>query len=136
MKRAAPPSNIDEYIAAAPAKVRPFLREIRRVIRAEAPKATEVISYRMAAFRQRGVLVYFAAFKDHIGVYPPVRGDAKLLKALEPYAGPKGNLRFPLDRPVPYALIRRVVRLRVKQDSARQRANVAKRRATSKAVRA
>jgi uncharacterized protein YdhG (YjbR/CyaY superfamily) len=111
--------GIDDYIRAAPAAVRPILRQIRRVVRAAAPGAEEVISYRMPAFRLNGVLVYFAAFKQHIGVFPPVSGDVKLMKAVAPYAGPKGNLRFPLDRPIPYALIKRIVRLRVKQDRAR-----------------
>ena len=133
--RTATPDNIDEYIAAAPAAVRPILREIRRVIRAAAPEAEEVISYRMPAFKQRGILVYFAAFKSHIGLFPPVRGDAKLAKALAPYAGPKGNLKFPLDRPIPYSLIRSVVRLRVKQDSAKARAKTGKRRAAGKTMR-
>jgi len=133
--RAAPPNSIDEYIAASPAKVRSILRELRRVIRAGAPSADEVISYRMPAFRQRGILVYFAAFKGHIGLFPPVRGDAKLKKALAPYAGPKGNLSFPLDRPIPYTLIRRVVRLRVKQDSAGKVAKAGKRAAARKKLR-
>ena len=73
----------------------------------------------MPAFRLHGILVYFAAFKNHIGLYPPVSGDADLEKALRPYAGPKGNLKFPLDRPIPYDLIKRVVLLRVRQESAR-----------------
>ena len=110
------PTNIDEYIAAATPAARPLLNEIRRVVRATAPEAEEFISYRMPAFRQQGVLIYFAAFKHHIGVFPPVSGDAKLEHALEPYAGPKGNLRFPIDRPIPYALIRRIVKLRLKQN--------------------
>jgi uncharacterized protein YdhG (YjbR/CyaY superfamily) len=128
------PTNIEEYIAASPATVRPILRELRRVIRAAAPDATEVISYRMPAFRQRGILVYFAAFKSHIGMFPPVRGDAKLAKALAPYAGPKGNLKFPLDQALPYALIKRIVRLRVKQDSVKAHAKTAKRASARKAV--
>ncbi len=132
--RTATPNNIDDYILASPAAVRATLREIRRVIRAAAPEAEEVISYRMPAFRQRGILVYFAAFKSHIGLFPPVRSDAKLAKALAPYAGPKGNLKFPLDRPIPYTLIRRVVRLRVKQDSARPGAKAPKARAVRKRV--
>ncbi len=119
-------TNIEAYIAASAAAVRPILRDMRRVIRAAAPAAEEVISYRMPAFKQHGILVYFAAFKNHIGLFPPVRGDAKLAKALALYAGPKGNLKFPLDRPIPYTLIRRVVRLRVKQDAARARANTKK----------
>lgn len=117
--RTTAPASIDEYIAASPSKVRPTLKEIRRTIRAAAPGAEELISYRMPAFRMHGILVYFAAFRNHVGLYPPVRGDARLEKALEPYAGPKGNLKFPLDRPIPYALIRRIVRLRVRQNLSR-----------------
>ena len=117
--RAAAPASIDEYIAASPPEVRLILTRIRRTIGATAPGAQELISYRMPAFRLHGILVYFAAFKAHIGLYPPVSGDASLKKALAPYAGPKGNLRFPLDRPIPYDLIKRIVRLRVTQDRAR-----------------
>lgn len=113
------PATIGEYIARAPTGVRPILREIRRVIRAAAPAARERISYRMPAFEQNGILVYFAAFKTHIGLFPPVRGDAKLVRAAAPYAGPKGNLKFPLDRPLPYRLIGRIVRLRLKQNAAK-----------------
>jgi uncharacterized protein YdhG (YjbR/CyaY superfamily) len=102
------------------------LNEIRRVVRAVAPKAEELMSYRMPAFRQHGILIYFAAFKHHIGVFPPVSGDARLARALEPYAGPKGNLRFPMDRPIPYALIRRIVKLRLKQNLARASARPSK----------
>ena len=124
-------ATIDAYIADCPAAVRPVLKEIRRVIRKAAPDAEELISYRMPAFRQNGILVYFAAFTNHIGLFPPVSGDAKIEKAIAPYAGPKGNLRFPLDRPMPYALIERIVRLRVKQDAARAAAKRT-RRSTAK----
>ena len=120
--RTAAPKSIDEYIAAAPSKVQPILKKIRMTISAAAPGAQEVISYRMPAFRLHGILVYVAAFKAHIGLYPPVSGDASLEKALSPYAGPKGNLKFPLDQPIPYALIKRVVLLRVKQDLPRSAA--------------
>lgn len=113
------PTSIDEYIASAPADVRPILEKIRRTIAAAAPDAEEVISYRMPAFRMKGILIYFAAFKHHVGVFPPVAGDAKLERDLAPYAGPKGNLRFPLDQPIPYPLITRIVRLRVRQERAR-----------------
>jgi uncharacterized protein YdhG (YjbR/CyaY superfamily) len=121
-------ANIDEYIAASPSAVQPILKEIRRTIRTAAPGAEELISYRMPAFRLHGILVYFAAFKNHIGLYPPVSGDARLETALAPYAGPKGNLKFPLDRPIPYALIKRVVLLRVRQSLSRVPAREAKRR--------
>jgi uncharacterized protein YdhG (YjbR/CyaY superfamily) len=112
-------TGIDEYIAASRPQVQPILEKIRTTIRAAAPGAEEVISYRMPAFKLRGILVYFAAFKAHIGLFPPVSGDPGLEKALAPYAGPKGNLKFPLDRPIPYALIKRIVRHRVKQELAR-----------------
>jgi len=117
--RTAAPTSIDGYIAASAPKIQPVLRKIRRTIGAAAPDADEVISYRMPAFRLHGILVYFAAFKHHIGLFPPVSGDAMLEKAIAPYAGPKGNLKFPLDQPIPYALIKRIVLLRVKQDRAR-----------------
>ena len=88
-------------------------------MRSAAPDAREVISYRMPALKQNGVLVYFAAFKNHIGLYPPVRGDADIAKAVAPYAGEKGNLRFSFDEPIPYDLIERVTALRLKQDLAK-----------------
>jgi len=113
------PKSIDEYIAACSPEVRAILEKIRFTVRNAAPGAQETISYRMPAFKLRGVLVYFAAFKRHIGFYPPVRGDAKLEKAIAAYAGEKGNLRFPLDQPIPYGLIERIVKHRRKQDSSR-----------------
>jgi uncharacterized protein YdhG (YjbR/CyaY superfamily) len=116
--RTTPPTTIDEYIAGASPEVRPILEKMRATIRGEAPDAREVISYKMPAFRLHGILLYFAAFKHHIGLYPPVSGDAKLEEALSPYAGPKGNLKFPLDRPIPYDLVKRIARLRVRQDAA------------------
>jgi len=73
----------------------------------------------MPAFRLHSILVYFAAFKHHVGLYPPVSGDAALERAVAPYAGPKGNLRFPLDEPIPFELIERIARLRLKQDLAK-----------------
>ena len=116
---AAAPTTIDEYIAAFPPEVRRILQRVRRVARAAAPEAREVISYRMPALKQNGVLVYFAAFKNHIGLYPPISGDADIAKAVAPYAGEKGNLRFPLDEPIPYDLIARITALRLKQDLAK-----------------
>ncbi len=124
------PATIPEYIAAARPDVRPILEKIRALVRTEAPEAEELISYRMPAFRSNGILLYFAAFRNQIGLYPPVTGDRKLEQALQPYAGPKGNLRFPLDQPIPYPLIRRIVRLRVKQDRAQAAARARKPRRT------
>src|SRR5258708_26077552 len=93
------PKTIDEYIAACAPEVRGVLEKVRATIQGAAPAATETISYQMPAFILNGVLAYFAAFKKHIGFYPPVRGDAKLEAAVARYAGVKGNLRFPLDQP-------------------------------------
>ncbi len=118
MSRAVP-KDIDEYIAGFGPDIRAILERIRESVRKAAPGAQETISYRIPAFTQNGVLVYFAAFKRHIGLFPPVKGDATLEKAASPYAGEKGNLRLPLDQPVPYALIERIVKLRVKQNRAK-----------------
>ena len=112
--------TIDAYIAGFSPEVQAILQRIRHTVRAAAPEAKEVISYRMPAFMQGGILVYFAAFKAHIGIYPPVRGDAALEKVLAPYAGEKGNLRFPLDEPVPLDLIERIVKHRLAQNLAKK----------------
>ena len=122
MAKAEPPKDIDEYIAGFPADVRAILRKVRATIRMAAPEVTETISYQMPAFKQHGFLVYFAAWKEHIGLYPPVSGDKALEKAVARYAGPKGNLQFPLDEPIPYDVIERIVKLRVKQDAAKAEA--------------
>ena len=122
------PESIDDYILQCPAEAREILQKVRETIQGAAPDANEVISYQMPAFRQHGILVYFAAWKKHIGLYPPISGDASIEKAVAKYAGPKGNLQFPLDEPIPYALIKRIVKLRVKQDNANHQAKLAKRR--------
>jgi len=121
------PKNIDEYIMGFPPEAQAILERIRQTIRKSAPDAQETISYRIPAFTQCGVVVYFAAFKNHIGLYPPVSGDARIEKAISPYAGEKGNLRFPLDQPIPYDLIGRIVKLRVKQNLAKTAARNKKR---------
>ena len=107
------PRTVDEYIAGFAPDVQTILEKIRQTVKAAAPEAEETISYRMPAFKLNGVLVYFAAFKRHIGLYPPVRGDDNLMRAVKPYAGKKGNLQFPLDKPIPYELIRSIVKARV-----------------------
>ncbi len=112
----ATPKGIDEYVASFPPEVQAILEKIRLTIGNAAPDARETISYKIPTYTLNGALVYFAAFKNHIGFYPPVRGDRRLEKAISTYAGEKGNLRFPLDQPVPYGLIERIVKLRVKQN--------------------
>lgn len=118
---------VDDYIATFPRAVQLRLRQVRRAIRAAAPRAEETVSYRIPAYRQDGMRVYFAGFRGHIGLYPPVRGDAALVKAVARYAGPKGNLRFPHDEPLPLRLIGRIVRLKVRQGAARPPRRAARR---------
>ena len=115
MKKSA---EVDAYIAAFPKEIAARLSRVRRAIRAAAPKAAEGISYRIPAYRQNGILVYFAGFRHHIGLFPPVR-DPVIAKAARKYAGPKGNLKFPHAEPLPLPLIARIVRFQVRQDSAR-----------------
>ena len=112
-------SPIDTYISAARRDVQPILRKIRAIVREEAPEAEEKISYRMPAFFLGGALIYFAPFKHHIGIFPPVKGEPRLEKALAKYRGEKGNLRFPLAEAMPYDVIRRVVQARLKEQRAR-----------------
>jgi uncharacterized protein YdhG (YjbR/CyaY superfamily) len=102
------PSNHEEYLAAASPEVRPLLQEIQEKVQALLPNASQCISYKMPAFKQERVFFYFAAFKNHIGVYPPVKKDSALIKELAPYRGEKGNLSFPLGEPLPIELIGRV----------------------------
>jgi uncharacterized protein YdhG (YjbR/CyaY superfamily) len=113
------PKDIDGYISQFPADVQAILQKVRITISSVAPEAKETISYLMPAFKLHGILVYFAAWEKHIGLYPPISGDKALEKAVGRYAGPKGNLQFPLNQPIPYDLIERIVKLRVLQDSAK-----------------
>jgi uncharacterized protein YdhG (YjbR/CyaY superfamily) len=121
MKSPSAPATIDEYIAAFPSNIQAILKKIRLTIRKAAPQAEEKISYRMPAFTLNGVLIYFAAFKEHIGIFPPVRGNEKLVEETARYRGPKGNLQIPLDEPLPYGLIARIVKFRVKEHLAKLR---------------
>src|ERR1700729_862121 len=106
--------SVDAYIQSAPPAVRPILEAIRTTVRNAAPGAEERISYGMPAYFLGAVLVYFAAYKKHIGFYPPIR-DKSLRLLLARYAGPKGNLQFPLSEPIPHALITRIVEARVRE---------------------
>lgn len=102
-------ATIDDYLASVPPESQLILGEIRKLIQVKVPNAKETISYQLPAFKLSRTFIYFAAFKKHIGIYPPVKGNKTLTDALVPYAGEKGNLKFPLDQPMPYELIGRVV---------------------------
>jgi uncharacterized protein YdhG (YjbR/CyaY superfamily) len=108
--------TIDEYIAAAPEDVRNTLEKLRQVIHEAAPEAQEFISYSMPAFKQNGILVYFAAFKNHIGFFPTSSGVAAFTKELAAYDTSKGTVRFPLDKAIPYALLTRIVKFRAQEN--------------------
>lgn len=114
----ATPKTIDEYIAGFPKEVQARLKEIRKTIRKAAPAAEEKISYRIPAFALHGNLIYFAAFKNHIALYPAPRGVAKFKDELSAYEGGKGTVQFPLDRPIPFDLISRIVKFRVEENLA------------------
>ena len=119
MARKAKPETIAEYIAGYPKDVRGILKKIRATIRAAAPNAEESISYGIPTFKIDGARIYFAAFKNHIGVYPVTPDVKAKLKELSRYKGGKGTVRFPLDKPIPYALIRRIVKLKTQGEKAR-----------------
>jgi uncharacterized protein YdhG (YjbR/CyaY superfamily) len=110
-----PPKNIDEYIAGFPADVQRHLQEIRTIIRTAAPDAEEALKYRMPTFVLNGNLVHFAAFEKHIGFYPTPSGIEAFKDELSAYHNAKGSVQFPLDRPVPFRLIRKIVEFRVKE---------------------
>ena len=110
--------KVDEYIARFPKEVRESLQKIRRTIKRAAPAAEEKISYQIPAFTWKGkYLVYFAAYKRHVGLYPVPAGDASFKAAVAPYRSGKGTLRFPLDEPLPLGLITKVVKFRMKSIS-------------------
>jgi len=108
--------TIDEYIAAQPIEKRVSLEKIRSVIQKAAPKATEVISYGMPAFKQDGILVYFAAFKNHYGFFPTASPIVIFKKELVTYKTSKGAIQFPTDKPIPIKLIQAIVKLRITQN--------------------
>jgi uncharacterized protein YdhG (YjbR/CyaY superfamily) len=116
----AAPKNIDEYIAGFPKDVQEILQKIRATIIKAAPDAEETISYKMPTFNLKGhYLVYFAAYKKHIGFYAAPRADTDFKEDLSAYEAGKGTLQFPLDRPIPYKLISKIVKFRVKENLAK-----------------
>ena len=116
------PKNIDEYIAGFPNDVQEILEKIRMTIRKAAPDAEETIKYQIPTFTLKGNLVHFAAYKKHIGFYPAPRGIEKFKNELSVYEGAKGSVKFPLDKPIPFALISKIVKFRVKENLERAEA--------------
>ena len=119
--------NIDEYIAGLPPDVQDILQKVRLTIQRAAPEAQEAISYQMPTFKLEGNLVHFAAFKNHIGLYPTPSGTERFNQELSPYETGKGSIRFPLDQPIPYGLITKIVQFRVKENLEKAKAKRNKR---------
>ena len=112
--------DVDAYIAIAPKEVRPKLKELRAVIRKAAPDAEERISYRMPYYSYKGRLAYFAAFKNHIGLYVPTPVVEEHKNELKNYEAAKATVRFPLDKKLPLGLIKKLVKARMKKNEARK----------------
>jgi len=108
--------NIDDYFSTVPEAIRNKLQKIRETIHKAAPKAEEVISYNMPAFKQNGVLVYFAAFKNHIGFFPTAKPIVVFKEELADYKTSKGAIQFPFDKKIPFGLISKITKFRVKED--------------------
>ncbi len=110
------PKNVDAYISDFPEEVQQLMKQLRATIKKAEPKAEEVISYGMAGYKYNGMLVYFAGYKNHIGFYPAPRGIEEFKKELSAYKGSKGTVQFPLDKPLPFQLITKIVKFRAKEN--------------------
>ena len=108
--------DIDSYISKQEENVQPILEKLRSAIKSVAPGAEEVISYNMPAFRYHGMLVYFAAYKNHIGFYSLPSGHAAFKKELSEYKQGKGSVQFPINKPLPITLIKKMVKFRMKEN--------------------
>jgi uncharacterized protein YdhG (YjbR/CyaY superfamily) len=112
-------NSIDEYISQFPSGVQEILRKVRTTIKSAAPDAVEAMKYQIPTFVMQGNLVHFAAFKDHIGFYPTPSAIQKFRDELAAYKSAKGSIQFPLTKPIPYSLIRKIVEFRVKETQAK-----------------
>jgi uncharacterized protein YdhG (YjbR/CyaY superfamily) len=112
------PQNVDDYIAAFPAEVQEILQKIRQIIREAAPEAQETIKYKMPTYVLGGNLVFFAAHKKHVSVYPRPAGDEAFHKEAAVYESGQGTYQFPYNQPIPYELIRKIVQFRVAETTA------------------
>ena len=115
------PASIDEYISAFPVETQQLLEQIRTIVKSVAPEANEVISYSMPAFKLNGILVYFAGYKNHIGLYPLASGIEVFKDELAAFKWAKGSIQFPLNKPLPVDLITRIVSFRADENRRKKR---------------
>lgn len=113
--------NIDEYISTFPNDVQKILQQIRETVSKAAPRAEEVISYQMPAFKLHRVLVYFAGYKNHIGFYPGAKAIEVFRKELSEFNTSKGTVQFPLDKGIPLALIKKITKFRMREELEKQK---------------
>ncbi len=119
MKKPATAKNVDEYLAAVPKEARTVLEKLRRTIKAAAPMAAEVISYQMPMYKHHGMVIGFAAFKDHCSIFPGSAVMDAHKEELKRYSTSKGTIRFPVNKPLPATLVKKLVRARIKENEAR-----------------
>ena len=113
--------SVDEYLSVFPANTKAVLQEMRNTIKKAAPQAEEVISYNMPAYKLNGILVYFAGYANHVGFYPTASGMEAFKQEFSGYKNSKGAVQFPIDRPLPLALITKVVKFRISQTQEKQK---------------
>lgn len=125
------PKTIDEYLDELPSDVKAVLEKMRQTIRSIVPKAEEIISYGMPAFRYYGMLVYFAAFKNHCSLFP-AGAMTNLKDEIEPYRTSKGTLQFTVDKPIPTTLVKKIVKVRKEENEAKYNAKLLVKKSTAK----
>jgi uncharacterized protein YdhG (YjbR/CyaY superfamily) len=118
--------TVHEYISALPVKTKSILKEVRKTIKQAAPQAAELISYNIPTFKLHGGLIWYAAWKDHISLYPRTARMEASIKELSAYEGARGTIKFPIDQPIPFALITKIVKFRVKENMEKTKINAKK----------
>ena len=124
MKKTAPAKNVDEYLAGVPKEARVVLEKLRKTIKAAAPMASETISYQMPMYKHHGMVIGFAAFKDHCSIFPGAAVMNAHKNELKGYSTSKGTIRFPVNKPFPATLVKKLVKARIKENEARAAAKL------------
>jgi uncharacterized protein YdhG (YjbR/CyaY superfamily) len=114
--------TVDEYLASFPANTKKILQAVRNTIQKSAPQAEELISYNMPAFKLHGMLVFYAAYEKHIGFYPTASGIQAFKKEISRYKNAKGSVQFPINEPMPFDLISKIVKFKVKENQEKEKA--------------